>query len=478
MDEHKDPAAPAEIPPEQDETSPPLQDAHLTVRLELAPGTRLHVTLDAHAPDGEALEKQTLIMENPGLPLPDWLTGEKPAKISIRLPWRQRLRHYARVAVTHWHILLLALSIGLYLSIRLINLPDFPIFFFTDEAVQTVLAADLVRDGLLGYSGEFLPTYFQNGPQYNLGVSVYLQVLPYLWFGKSVFVTRAVSVLITVLAALAVGLILKNHFHSRAAWAGVLILSITPTWFLHSRTAFETVIATSFYALFLYFYLRYRNGSPRALFVAALLAALAFYSYSPVQMVVGVTVLLLFLTDIKYHWQNRHLIGKALLLGLFLVVPYIRFQILHPGETLHHMQMLNSYWIQELSLGQKLGLFFTEYLRGFNPVYWYNPLPQGLERHIMLGYGYLWRPGLPLLLMGLVLTLLRIRQPAYRVVLISLLAAPSGAALVEIGITRAMFMVIPAALLAGIGFSALLDWLSRAAQRRMPAAPVYPLLSF
>jgi len=67
----------------------------------------------------------------------------------------------------------------------------FPIYFFTDEAVQTVLAADFIRDHFVNYAHEFLPTYFPNSSFYNLSVSVYLQIVPYLLLGRSIFVTRA-----------------------------------------------------------------------------------------------------------------------------------------------------------------------------------------------------------------------------------------------------------------------------------------------
>ena len=80
---------------------------------------------------------------------------------------------------------LLAAALAIYLLVRVIELDAFPIYFFTDEAVQTVRAAELVRDDFSS-GDEYLPTYFNNGGQYNLGVSVYLQVIPYLLFGKSV----------------------------------------------------------------------------------------------------------------------------------------------------------------------------------------------------------------------------------------------------------------------------------------------------
>ncbi len=477
MEQQKEPPTPPKSADEQPQPDPQLQDAHLTVHVELAAGTRLYVTLDAAAPDGTALEKRTVVLENPSCALP----GETPAAQTKGLIGMQSraaaLRSAARAVIANWAAMLLAASLGLYLVIRLIGLQDFPIYFFTDEAVQTVRAADLVRDNFRGYTGEFLPTYFQNGPQYNLSLSVYLQVLPYLWFGKSVFITRAASVLVTLLAAVSVGLALRQIFHSRAAWAGVLILSITPAWFLHSRTAFETALAVSFYALFLYFYLRYRQGSHRSLYAAALAAALTFYSYSPAQMVVAVSILLLFLLDFRYHWQQRRLIPGLLLLGLILALPYLRFQILHPGENLRHMQLLNSYWLEGMPFTHKLGRYFSIYLQGLNPVYWYTAYPEGLARHIMLGYGYLWRPGLPFVLLGIGLCVRRIRQPEYRALLVALLAAPAGAALVELGVTRALFMVIPVALLAGIGLSWLLDRLAQWFQSRAQSVPVYALLS-
>ena len=59
----------------------------------------------------------------------------------------------------------------------------FPISFFGDEAIQSVTAADLIRDGFRGQRGELLPTYFENGGTFNLAVSVHAQVVPHALFG-------------------------------------------------------------------------------------------------------------------------------------------------------------------------------------------------------------------------------------------------------------------------------------------------------
>ncbi len=354
---------------------------------------------------------------------------------------------------------LFVLALVVYLVVRLVALDRYPIYFFSDEAVQTMLAADLLRDGLRGADQVFLPTYFKNGSYYNLSISVYLQVLPYLLFGKSIFVTRAASVLVTVLAAASVGWMLRDLYRARYWWLGSLLLSITPAWFLHSRTAFETVLFVSFYAAFLYTYGLYRQGNPRMIYAACVLAALAFYSYSPGQVVIAVTAFLLLLSDARYHWQQRRLLARMALLAIFLALPYIRFQQAYPGTSAEHLRLLDAYIIQPLPLSEKLGRLWRLYLFGLSPGYWFVPHDHDLPRHVMDSYGHLSRLVFPFILLGLILALRRMRSSAHRLILIALLAAPAGGVLVGIGITRLLSMVIPASVLAALGIEQVLLWL-------------------
>lgn len=371
------------------------------------------------------------------------------------------------------------MSLLVYLLTRLIRLSDFPIYFFTDEAVQTVLAGDLIRDGFKGYDGRLLPAFFPNGGKYNLGTSVYLQVLPELLFDRSIGTTRATAALSTLLAAASLYLILKIVFHNPYPWLGILILAATPVWFLHSRTAFETCLAASFYAAFFYCYLRYRTDQPRFLYPAVGMAALAFYSYTPMRIVVLVTACLLFLADIPYHWQQRKLVLMGTGLAFLLAVPYGRFILAHPGENASQLHLLSAYWFQPLPLLEKLRRYGNEYLQGLNPLYWYLPHADELPRHVMKGYGHLLWASLPFMLAGLGLTLRKFRLPIYRAVLILLLAAPSGAALVQTGTTRMMNIVIPHVLLSALGLSAGLQWLEkrRPLSRRVIVLPVFGLFT-
>lgn len=435
--------SPESQPPKTAKFSLPEGESNLDLTLELPPGASVTVALETRSPAGAALEQRSIHFANP-----------------VKAGSLAALR---KVSLAAW---LTTAALAFYLVTRLVGLSDFPLYFFSDEAVQTNLAADLVRDDFRSYTEELLPTYFENGDQYNLSVSVYLQIIPYLLFGKAIWVTRGAAVLMTLLAAFALWRIMRDVFHSPQPWAAVLLLSITPAWLLHSRTAFETALATSFYAGFLYCYMLYRTSAPRYIYPAVTLGALAFYTYSPAQMVMLVTAALLLIVDARYHWRQRAFVLRGLGLALILGLPYLRFLINHPGENLRHMQILDSYWTKDIPLGEKFALFGGEYLRGLDPRYWFLPNEVDFSRHLMKDYGHLLRWSLPLVLTGLVIAIKNVRSPAHRVILAALLAAPSGAALAGLGVTRALSMVIPAALLAALG----LDWLVRRVEARLKSS--------
>lgn len=383
----------------------------------------------------------------------------------LKLLWNRALTSSDRLLSETASARLMGVALVIYLAVRLIGLADYPIYFFTDEAIQTTLAADLVRDHGRGYDLDFLPTYFENGGQYNLSLSVYAQVLPYLLFGKSVWVTRGTSALLTFLAALSVAGILRRIFRSRIPWLGVLLLSATPAWFLHSRTAFETALGVTFYAAFLYFYLLYRQGNPRAIYLAVAAGAATFYAYAPMRAVIGVAALLLFLTDLPYHLSMRRSVLPAFGLAILLALPFFRFLFLHPGATTHHLDVLGSYWMLDWSVGRKLLTFLSLYFQSLDPLYWYAPHSTDLPRHVMGNYAHLTRFLLPFGLLGVGLAIRFVRKAEWRVLLLALLCVPAGAAMVGVGITRLLALVIPMAILTALALEQALGWLAR---RRIP----------
>ncbi|HSL27963.1 MAG TPA: glycosyltransferase family 39 protein [Anaerolineales bacterium] len=454
------------------------QQAHFSVQ----PGSKVQITIDV----GETIVegKVSLVVQIEEViaePFED-LRSTQPQRESIRARFavvpvgalKERLTAVQeRLRVFDLATWLFFFALAAYLLTRLIGLTQFPIYFFTDEAIQTQSIIDLVRDGYKDPSGVLLPTYFRNGDYYNLSLSVYLQWLPYMLLGKSALVTRATSVLITVLAAISIGILLRDIFKLKYWWTGTMFLSITPAWFLHSRTAFETVEFVAFYAGMLCAYLFYRYKTARYLYLTVFLAALSFYTYSPAQMIVPLTALGLLLSDWRYHWENRRTLMKGLLLAVVVALPYVRYSMDNPSVPFAHLHTLWSYWFEDLPLTEKLTRYFSEFGVGLSPWYWYIPNERDLPRHLMKDYGHIMLATLPFALLGMTHILRTLNSPASRVILIALLVSPAAAALVQVTITRALVFVVPAAILTSIGLEKVLDWIEDPRQRlaRLAADP-------
>lgn len=439
------------------------RDLPISVRIniEMATKTRLAIFIKPEQTDagdlklsvsymGDDLNQISVdVIDDSGSAVTKEVIEEKPTIWSrMAIGWDKsksliKEKHATKIVSNPLFLFFLVLLI--YLVTRTIGLERFPIYFFTDEAIHTVLAEDLVQNDF-HFNGNFLPIYFPFGSSYGLNsVTVYLQVIPYLLFGKSIFVTRLTAVLITFLGAIAIGLILKNFFKSPYWWSAVLILSITPTWFLHSRTAFENVSTASFYACFLYFYLRYRLRSPRAIYPAVICGGLVFYSHGLGQFLMAASGILLLISDLRYHIKNRRVVLGGFLLLILILYPYFHFYNQYPSIFQEQMAQRGSYWVNNsMSYLDKTTLFLRTYLNGFNPLYWFNPKPAiDLDRHVMKGYGHLLLPGIIFLILGLYLSIKKIRQPEHRIILIAFIASPFGAAFTEITILRTIWFVVP-----------------------------------
>jgi hypothetical protein len=442
---------------------PLFSASHIALGIDVPPGETLRITIQSSKDSTQPVSVHIEPLEhgNPTMP-------QKQAA------WQNGIRSLVRRGAGFLTAIpqaraLMALALLLYISTRLVGITRWPIYFFTDEAVQQNFAAELVKGGGAWHDGTVLPTFFENAGQYEMNFSVYVQAIPTMLFGKSEQVARGVSAIFTLFGALALGLALQKVFRLPHAWAGVMFLSITPAWFLHSRTAFESAEAVSLYLLFLLFYWLYRSENPRNLFPCLFFGALTLYTYSPAQVVMLVTGTFLFLSDIRYHIKHwRIALGGAFFLGV-LSIPYDMFLAQHPSGNQQQLAILNSYWLRDIPLWEKLSIYLGDYLRGLNPAYWFLPEQEPIVRHMMQGYGHVMWITLPLTLIGFLLALWNIRDSRFRVILIALLAAPAGAAVVGITITRALFMVVPAALFTTLGAI----WLVTLTESYTPGLPAY-----
>lgn len=369
-------------------------------------------------------------------------------------PWRKTVKIRLDLPT-----ILFAAGIFTYLLTRLLKIDEFPIYFFCDEAIQTMSAVDLIRNGFRDSAGNFLPAYFQNGGQYNLGLSVYWQLLPAL-LQRSVTLTRSFAALATLAFPLSMAYALKDIYKIKHWYLAPALAAAIPAWFLHSRTAFETCLGASMYSLFLYFYLKYRRQDRKYLYASLIFGALSFYAYTPMQMVMIVSGSILLIIDFRYHWQDKRTLLKGFLFLAVLAAPDLIFRRNHQQAIQQHLNLLHSYLLDpHLSVGKKLLYFLARYLRGFDPSYWFLPHQQDLVRHTMLGWGHMPLLFFPFTAIGAWQTMKNWSRAENRTLLAALAAAPSGAALVEPSITRLMVMVVPFAYLTIVGISLVLAFI-------------------
>jgi len=351
---------------------------------------------------------------------------------------------------------LFAAGMVVYLITRFLYLEDYPIYFFTDEAAQQVRARELWLNGFRDDNGHWFPVTAQ-GPWFRfVSIAHYLQLPGWLLFGNTIYAVRGTSVLLGATAAWVLALILKRHFHCGIWWITPLIFGTMPSWFLHSRTAFECVYMAVFYAWFCYFYLNYTSGHTRSLLLAVVFGALTLYSYSAGPLIMLATGCLLLISDFKYHIKHARIVGVAFAFCCLLMSGLLFFFINYPDSPAQHAKMYSGVLSGNIPMTVKLQQVLHAYLGGLTPQFWFTWQPDNL-RHQMLGLSHLLQITAPFFFLGIVLCFWRIKTRGSRLILIAITASGCGAALVFPEITRNMTFLIPACLLIVIGLDFLIS---------------------
>lgn len=458
--------------------------------IDLPVGTRVRLTIELSAPPVPPVEvpsgspppppshpEQLFTLPSPAGAKRGWM-GKVREWLDHRLGSRGMLSHFSYAEVG-----LLLFTMFAYAITRFIGLQDFPMYFFCDEAIQPVLAQQLLKNGFRDADGVLLPTYFFNADKWSLSLTVYLHLISVAIFGKSVLVTRATSVVVGMLAPLATALMLKLVFKVRSWWLAPLALAAFPAWFIHSRTAFETAMMVAFYAGFLCSYLLYRMRDPRYLIAAVAFGGATFFSYTNGQGVMLVSGVLLLLFDFPYHLRRTRdhprIVLAGMLVAILLAIPLMRFKMLHPEAVASHLgQVLDSYWFRPDPLHERLATFLKNYSHALDPRYWFLNDDQDPERfrHRLKGMSHAPLVLAPCFLIGLGVCFWRWRSPPHRTMLVAMLAAPFASALAWIAVYRCLAMVIPITVVAIVGFETLLALLARWRDVRWPLTVVAALI--
>lgn len=359
------------------------------------------------------------------------------------------------------------------------RLRHFPPYFFCDEAIHLVEAESLLRTGRDSHAVRY-PLFPLGLGQYQLSLSVYLQIPFNYLFGFQEEAVRARSAFLSVLGVFGAYLLVRSSGARRFAWVTPFVYLLTPVWFLHSRTGFESFQACVFFIWALWFYVLGLSGNQRFLVAWAIMSAAAFYSYLPARGWVGVSTLALLLVNLRMHLQRWRGLLVALLTLAALLLPFAYAAYVNPNVALSRLRAVGLESIYDDSSQEFLTHFTSNYLAALDPRFWFNPnsaLISGPEqRHALPTMALLPLWLAPFIVLGLACLLLKYRNALFATLLTTLLCIPVVAA--PFGITNLRVLPIAALvdLFACIGLSWLCSIIFKTATFRKAASLILCLI--
>lgn len=354
-------------------------------------------------------------------------------------------------------LLLFCTAIAAYLLTRCIGLKNFPIFFFCDEAYIGVHARYLLENNFHDPLGRFLPLFYEKAPgRWVPQIVLYLSMIGSYFWPTSIVALRAVSVVLGVLAAVVTSLTLRTVMpENRWWWLAAFFLAVSPVVYIHSALAMESGQALSLYSIFLGSYLLYRHERTGFIWLAVASALVMLYSHLSGSTVIALTAVAFALIDLRYHLSKLPLVLKATAVAVAGCLPFLLWFYTMPDAPGRQLEVLNSGWSSPGGLRQALYDGLSRWAAALDPSYWYSEGPQDQIRHIWKGRTLLPLWSAPLLLAGILASLLQIKRAGAPIVLAALIIGTAPVIWVESHIQRVFYLIAPIAYLVSIGAHAI-----------------------
>lgn len=278
--------------------------------------------------------------------------------------------------------IILVLIIFLFLFTRLYKISEIPASVYWDEASIGYNAYAISKD-LKDEWGEFLPLHFRAFGEFKLPVFIY-SVVPFVKiFGLNEFSVRVPAVLYSL------GVVILTFFLSRkltgnnfiGLWASFFI-TISPWFFIFSRTGFEATAGLMFYLLGILFFLQNEKGG-KFFVLSALSFILSAYSYNSFRIIAPLTILFLIFSEragIERLFKHFKWATLSITLIILSVLPIYRLYVYDAGIS------------RVLAVGSAdAGSFLKNYISHFDPRFLFIQGDSNL-RHQQIGFGQLFFP--------------------------------------------------------------------------------------
>lgn len=287
---------------------------------------------------------------------------------------------------------LLVLICILFFITRLYKIDQIPPSVYWDEASIGYNAYSLAQDGKDEW-GKFLPIHFRAFGEFKLPVYIY-SVVPFVKiFGLNEFTVRFPAVFYSLATVLLTYMLTKKIFKDEqiGIWSSFL-LTISPWFFIFSRTGYEATAGLMFYLLGIYLFFKLSKDKYYLIFsiIAFIISA---YSYNSFRIIIPLTVFILTIFErnsLMHNLKgNLQIVLISLTFILISIIPIYRLYK-YDGGNLR---------LQTVAIKNK-SEFFSNYLSHFNPKFLFIGGDKNL-RSQQKGFGQLYTPDFVLILIGL-----------------------------------------------------------------------------
>ncbi|WKZ26004.1 MAG: glycosyltransferase family 39 protein [bacterium] len=300
----------------------------------------------------------------------------------------------------------------LFLGTRLFRIDSIPASVYWDEASIGYNAYSILTTGKDEW-GEFLPLHFRAFGEFKLPVYIYSVVASQFVFGMNTFALRFPAVIFGLFSIIGLYLlVLQLTKQKSVSLLSFFLFSITPWFFIFSRTGYEAVAGLALFIWATYFLLKSATEK-KHLFLSTMLFIGSFYSYNSFRILTPIVLGLGFV----YHLYKKQF-AVLILSVLVLSASFFPLYKLYKHDSgLSRLQAVGSSTI------------FTNYLKNFSPTFLFidgdsNPRSQ------IPGESQLYYLDAIFLALG-VLYILKSKNPKLFIVLGLLLLAPIPASITK-----------------------------------------------
>ncbi|TRZ53224.1 hypothetical protein D4R99_01250 [bacterium] len=367
-------------------------------------------------------------------------------------------------------ILIIALVLGAFL--RLWQLSNVPNGLTWDEAGIGYNAYSILKTGRDEH-GAFFPLIFKSFGDYKPGAYIYLTVPSIAIFGLNEFAVRFPSALAGILAILGVYLLSNILFPNEKVkirnWElkighfSAFALAISP-WHVHfSHGAWEVNVFSTLVVFALYYFLTFIKGKS-SIYPTLFFVCFSLVMYQAAKLFIPLVFLLLVVLFWSDFWINfiPYLKSKK----IFLVLPFFLFSLWilfgsifgSAGNRLTTLSIFNykpnitpSLFHNQVELSTSLVL--SRYLYHFSPEVLFYEGSVFSERGHIPSLGVLHPLEIVWLVFGIVwlAKLFPDKKTLLVVGLLLIAPIPASLTLAEFSTYRALFMVVPLAIISGVG---------------------------